>query len=195
MQNGYMEGVRAERERIYRAVESMESCNYGGSDDVLRSEVLLAISKESCARCGHRRALFRDGRCTEWGFSDDGTSRRMCDCSECAWPESKALDVIPPENLIMLSETLVGADYYLDEKRWINTYKMHLSEQTAKIEAFRDLKENWDSYGSNPIHPDAIEVAKVIAPQLTDWHVVPLSGGGIQFEKDNAEIEILVQEK
>lgn len=60
-----------------------------------------------------------------------------------------------------------------------------------------DLPDNWDSYGSQRIPNELIDVSKIFLSNLeyenlTPPVVVPISGGGIQFEwrKDNRELEI-----
>lgn len=59
---------------------------------------------------------------------------------------------------------------------------------TKTIEAFRDLKLGWDSYGGREINTEAIEIALRLAPLLPDWQPVPRSDGGIQFERGDDEI-------
>jgi len=81
-----------------------------------------------------------------------------------------------------------------------------LTQATAlrKIEALKNLPEDWDSYGANPISPNAIAKAKLIITlviitfggiignvvQLTD--VIPIADGGVQLEwiGPHAELEI-----
>lgn len=48
------------------------------------------------------------------------------------------------------------------------------------MERFRNLPANWDSYGAEPIHPEAIDIAKALIPQLP-WahHAVPTADGGV----------------
>ena len=48
-----------------------------------------------------------------------------------------------------------------------------------RINSFAELKDNWDSYGSRPIDPRAIEAAKQI---IGGWQAVPMNGGGVQLE-------------
>ncbi len=67
-----------------------------------------------------------------------------------------------------------------------------------KILHFRDLKENWDTYGAETIHPEAINLALALEKILPNFCVVPKSDGGIQFEKCakdfDVEIEITIFE-
>jgi hypothetical protein len=51
----------------------------------------------------------------------------------------------------------------------------------------RDLKENWDSYGSPPLNVETINtsialIRNVPMEDLPAPHVIPTAGGGIQFE-------------
>jgi len=68
-----------------------------------------------------------------------------------------------------------------------------------KISGFKDLKENWDTYGAEPIHPEAIKLALGIDKVLNDFCAVPTSDGGVQLEKHSKrfdiEIEITVTDK
>jgi len=81
-----------------------------------------------------------------------------------------------------------------------------LTEATAlrKLDALKNLSEDWDSYGADPISPNAIEKAKSIITsvmsafggiignvvRLTD--VIPIADGGVQLEwvGPHAELEI-----
>jgi hypothetical protein len=81
-----------------------------------------------------------------------------------------------------------------------------LTQATAlrKLEELKNLPEDWDAYGANPISPNAIAKAKSIITsvilafgdiignvvQLTD--VIPIADGGVQLEwiGPHAELEI-----
>ena len=81
-----------------------------------------------------------------------------------------------------------------------------LTQATAlrKLDELRNLPEDWDSYGADPISPNAIAKAKSILTsvmiafggiignvvQLTD--VIPIADGGVQLEwvGPHAELEI-----
>lgn len=63
------------------------------------------------------------------------------------------------------------------------------------IQALRDLKQDWDSYGAKPIDESVIQRAYELWRQLAGfWSVVPMSDGGIQIEQhcDGFDIEIVV---
>lgn len=47
------------------------------------------------------------------------------------------------------------------------------------IDSFKDLPENWNSYGAKPTTSEAITTAKALLKGLT---VVPRNNGGIQIE-------------
>lgn len=68
----------------------------------------------------------------------------------------------------------------------------------AKIEKFRSLPENWDSYGGDPIGGKTVDAAKRVAAMLTDdWTVIPTSSGIIQFgyPADDLTIEVHAMEE
>lgn len=58
-----------------------------------------------------------------------------------------------------------------------------------RIESFRELGDNWDSYGSRKISEEAIKKAKYFIDGL---FVAPVSGGGIQIELGDGEVFILI---
>lgn len=70
------------------------------------------------------------------------------------------------------------------------------AEILKKIDSFKDLKENWDSYGSEKIKSTAIRLASHFVNQcskngLVVEFVVPMSSGNIQMEwGNNLELEI-----
>ena len=58
---------------------------------------------------------------------------------------------------------------------------------TEDLEAFRELKDNWDSYGGKPITGVALEQAKY----FLDLFIAPTSEGGILITLgDNEDIAI-----
>src|SRR5260370_37162972 len=70
----------------------------------------------------------------------------------------------------------------------------------AKISEFAQLPQNWDSYGSNPVTPDALRMARKFLSEsplalIPEPSVSPVSGGGLGFhwrvETRDLEIEFL----
>lgn len=66
-----------------------------------------------------------------------------------------------------------------------------------KISELTQLQENWDSYGSPPIQPSAIEQASESLKYLSVLHlphpqIFPVPGGGLQieFQQEGRELEI-----
>lgn len=80
------------------------------------------------------------------------------------------------------------------------------AELQARLDHLGTLAANWDSYGAEPISPDAIALAKSLlcrtiatlqrmgAANLYPFAIAPLSDGGVQLEwrsgRGFAEIEI-----
>ena len=62
-------------------------------------------------------------------------------------------------------------------------------ELIKKIESFRELGDNWDSYGCRKISEEAIEKAKYFAEGL---FVVPTSEGGVEIYLGDDEVFILI---
>lgn len=66
--------------------------------------------------------------------------------------------------------------------------KSWFGEATKQLMAFRELKQDWDSYRSDPISQDAINKAYDILSSLKEdtaakpFMIVPLSDGGVQIE-------------
>ena len=66
--------------------------------------------------------------------------------------------------------------------------KSWFGEATKRLMAFRELKQDWDSYKSDPISQDAIDKAYDILSSLKKgtaakpFMIVPLSDGGVQIE-------------
>ena len=52
--------------------------------------------------------------------------------------------------------------------------EMDTEEALKRLESFRELKQNWDSYGGLPIHPAAIDRAKKL---IEGFFVCPISDG------------------
>ena len=73
--------------------------------------------------------------------------------------------------------------------------------QTAlveKISSYRSLPQNWNSYGSPPPSPTAIQKAIWFVISLLDEkqprpRVTPVSGGGVQFEWSFGERQIEIE--
>ena len=65
----------------------------------------------------------------------------------------------------------------------------------TSLESFRNLPDNWDSYGARAIYPRAIDVARKILPALGGlehvW-VVPTSDGGVAITAEGERIVIEV---
>jgi len=60
-----------------------------------------------------------------------------------------------------------------------------------RLESFKALAPDWDSYGAKPIDPRAIEVARALVPFIRDGiQVFPMKDGGVLFETDDADIAI-----
>ncbi|MGI8640406.1 MAG: hypothetical protein ACR2MG_10745 [Pyrinomonadaceae bacterium] len=97
------------------------------------------------------------------------------------------LDAIPsyvPENL----DTQWSSVSSFFEERW----------WWKKLEELSSLKEDWDSYGSRPIQPEARELAAKLLSDLvkTDMpepQIFPVSGGGIQLEWENLKCELEIE--
>ena len=74
---------------------------------------------------------------------------------------------------------------------WSISVKQRLIELTK-------LPENWDSYGSPAVKSKSVEIALDILARLsqfnmTEPHVVPVPGGGIQFEWANQTSELEIE--
>lgn len=71
---------------------------------------------------------------------------------------------------------------------------MHLIEMLKKITSFRDLKKDWDSYGSDTIGEPTINLALDIAILLDNskenWFVSQCANGEIQFESAKSVITV-----
>jgi len=72
-----------------------------------------------------------------------------------------------------------------------------LRASQRQISELAQLADNWDSYGSPPLQPAAIEHASealdcLSTLQLPSPQIFPVPGGGIQleFEKDRRELQI-----
>jgi hypothetical protein len=67
-----------------------------------------------------------------------------------------------------------------------------------KVRELALLSENWDSYGSRPIQPMAIEKTVEILFSLSNSNlpqplIFPVPGGGLQLEWQNEECELEVE--
>ncbi len=83
-----------------------------------------------------------------------------------------------------------GVTPLADTNLWLRTAQKKITELTQ-------LPENWDSYGSRPIQPSAIEQAADLLALLSRLdlprpEIFPVPGGGIQieFQQDRRELEI-----
>ena len=66
-----------------------------------------------------------------------------------------------------------------------------------KIAGFEQLPQNWDSYGSPKISAEVIDCAIELVTNSFDRgpaaRILPVSGGGIQFEWENGERELEIE--
>lgn len=70
---------------------------------------------------------------------------------------------------------------------------MTKQELLDKIESFKNLKKNWDTYDADPIPIETIEFAKNMVNSLDeslDWFVAPCDDGAILFEAGNYSVTI-----
>lgn len=68
------------------------------------------------------------------------------------------------------------------------------SEAVQKLDSFKDLKENWDSYGGRPISPKAIDCAKAMLFRLgPGWQPVPMSDGGVLLEGMQMYCDVMIE--
>ena len=97
-----------------------------------------------------------------------------------------------PINYAPQRDTQWSAVYRVFEDRsWLNSARNKLQELSK-------LPENWNTYGSRPIQPEAIEVtAKLISDLIKlgmpEPHIFPVSGGGIQLEWENSKCELEIE--
>ncbi len=64
---------------------------------------------------------------------------------------------------------------------------MKLHEMVERIQSFKNLEPNWDSYAGKPINKSTIKLALSIADKLSykeDWFVAPCGSGEIHFESE-----------
>lgn len=67
-----------------------------------------------------------------------------------------------------------------------------------KLEALSSLEENWNSYGSRPIQPEARELtakllSDLVKTDMPEPQIFPVSGGGIQLEWENSRCELEIE--
>jgi len=71
---------------------------------------------------------------------------------------------------------------------------VNTKEMLDRLDQFKSLGKNWDSYGAPPINAKSIELAKTLIPGLPKtetWGVYPGTGGDVQFETwDGATIVV-----
>lgn len=60
----------------------------------------------------------------------------------------------------------------------------------ARLAELAELKDDWDSYGGSPPHPDAIEHARQL---LEHCFIVPTNNGGVCIELHEVDIDIDVE--
>ena len=66
---------------------------------------------------------------------------------------------------------------------------MNTEEALERIESFKKLEKNWDSYGGLPIHPAAIERAKKL---VDGFFVCPISDGNIGISFGDEDIMLVI---
>ncbi len=66
---------------------------------------------------------------------------------------------------------------------------MDIPEALKRIESFKELKEDWDSYGGRPIYPCAIAKAKEL---VEGFFVAPLPDGGIRISLGDEAILLTI---
>jgi hypothetical protein len=74
--------------------------------------------------------------------------------------------------------------------RHVEIRREALENALAQLEAMRNLKEDWDSYGAVPIATGAISTARALfdeltylsAPRFTPFNTAPIADGGVQVE-------------
>ena len=64
-----------------------------------------------------------------------------------------------------------------------------------KIDSFKELKYDWDSYGANEISKQSIETSKEIVKIINELinneiYAFPMPNGGVQIEFQNIELEV-----
>ncbi len=87
--------------------------------------------------------------------------------------------------------------------QWSATTSLHndslwLRRAQKKLRELATLPENWDSYGSHPIQPAAIEKASELISLLSDLktaqpEIFPVAGGGLQLELRDRQHEIEIE--
>lgn len=68
-----------------------------------------------------------------------------------------------------------------------------MTDFNAKIDSFRELEQNWDSYDADPVGPKAIERAKWLLAKISKeaYFVCPTRCGGIQIDwGTHSELEV-----
>ncbi len=68
---------------------------------------------------------------------------------------------------------------------------MDMKEALERLESFKSLGEDWDSYGGKPISTAAIETAKKM---LEGFFVCPLSDGTVEISFGNEEWVLKIDE-
>lgn len=67
-------------------------------------------------------------------------------------------------------------------------------ERDARIRAYINLKNNWDSYGAHPFNPNTIRMALWLSAMLNDeWKVAPCADGpSVYFYRGDEDEQITV---
>ena len=68
---------------------------------------------------------------------------------------------------------------------------MEIKEGLERLESFKELEENWDSYGGKPISPAAIATAEKM---LKGFFVCPISDGTIAISFGDEEWTFKIDE-
>lgn len=84
-----------------------------------------------------------------------------------------------------------GVSPIIEQKLWSPSARKRLKELAA-------LPVNWDGYGSNSIEQAVIEIAQNLLSDFAKLNmpepkILPVPGGGIQLEWDNAGVELEVE--
>lgn len=77
---------------------------------------------------------------------------------------------------------------------WNPNFVVRIAPMTRrdKIEALRDLPQNWNSYGCEAFSNKSVDAALALEPNIPlDFNsIVPIAGGGVQFGKNGDEVTI-----
>lgn len=65
--------------------------------------------------------------------------------------------------------------------------QVDLEKTLKRLESFRDLKSDWDSYGAEAIAPDAVDTASKVVKIICSAtpYVVPVNNGSVEIAWDS----------